>query len=429
MRMSAGLAPAPANVSAPRFAAAYAAFFRQPDVTALVAVALFARMPIGMIGLGMLMFLREALGSYALAGSVCGLYFVALAIGAPVQGRIIDRSGPKLVLGVTGIVQPLALLAVLLLARAGAAYAAVAAAAACAGLFAMPITVLTRTLWRHRFSSEEDLLRAFAIDAVMIEANYALGPAVVAGVFAAAGATAAFGVSIAVLVGGLVAFVVSPALRYFRVTPHEERHLLGPLTEPRLWIVFAATFGIGVAFGCLEVGYPGYATSLALPALGGVWLSVCSVGSALAGTLFGGARLRSSVERQFAVATGLMVLPLLLHAALSSPLAFGVVAFVAGAAIAPSIACQSVLVSRLAPPRYATEAFTWSSTCIMGGVGAGLAVGGWLIEAHGVKTVFVGGAAVMLGVSALAFGLGRLGRSSSAATALATEADRAPADR
>jgi predicted MFS family arabinose efflux permease len=177
------------------------------------------------------------------------------------------------------------------------------------------------------------------------------------------------------------------------------------------------------------VGYPGYATALAAPALGGVWLSVCSAGSALAGTLFGGARLRAPIERQFAVATGLMVLPLLLHAAVASPLAFGGVAFVAGAAIAPSIACQSVLVSRLAPPRYATEAFTWSSTCIMAGVGAGLALGGWAIEAHGVKTVFVGGAAVMLGVSLLALALGRLGGLTAASSSVTVKAGKAPADR
>jgi len=59
-----------------------------------------------------------------------------------------------------------------------------------------------------------------------------------------------------------------------------------------------------------------------------------------------------------------------LHWFVDVPFAFAVVAFVAGAAIAPSIACQSVLVSRLAPSHYATEAFTWSSTFIVSGLGA-----------------------------------------------------------
>ena len=76
-------------------------------------VALLSRMPIGMVGLSMLMFLREALGSYAFAGSISGVYFVAMAVGAPIQGRLIDRSGPKLTLLVTGIVHPLSLLAVI----------------------------------------------------------------------------------------------------------------------------------------------------------------------------------------------------------------------------------------------------------------------------------------------------------------------------
>ncbi len=388
-----------------RFAAQYSDFFRLPDVATLVVVAVFARMHIGMVGLAMLMFLRESLGSYALAGSISGVYFVAMAIGAPIQGRLIDRSGPKRTLLVTGVVQPLSLLAILVLARTDAGFAAVAVAAACAGLFAVPITVLTRTLWRHRFTREEDLRRAYSIDAVMIEVNYALGPAIIAGMLVVTGASNAFALAIAVAIIGLVIFVLSPALRYFRAERWEVRHPLGPLTEPRLWLVLAATFGIGASFGCLEVGYPGYATALATPALGGIFLTVCSIGSAISGTIFGGLALRAPVERQFAIASGLMTLPLLLHAWVEAPVVFAFVAFLAGAAIAPSIACQSVLISRLAPSHYATEAFTWSSTCIMTGVGAGMALGGWLIETQGTKLPFVAGAVAMLAVSLAALAL------------------------
>jgi predicted MFS family arabinose efflux permease len=99
--------------------------------------------------------------------------------------------------------------------------------------------------------------------------------------------------------------------------------------------------------------------------------------------------------------------PLLLHWFVDAPAAFGAVAFLAGAAIAPSIACQSVLVSRLAPSRYATEAFTWGSTFIVSGLGAGMALGGWLIETRGPKAPFLAGAAVMAAVSLGAFLLAR----------------------
>lgn len=382
-----------------RFANQYRDFFRLPDVANLMAVALLSRMPIGMVGLSMLMFLRESLGSYALAGTVSGAYFVAMALGAPIQGRLIDRSGPKLTLAVTGVVHPLALAAILAASRLGAGFPAVVACAAVAGAFAMPITVLTRTLWRHRFTAEDDRRRAFAIDAVMIEVNFTLGPAIVAGVLAFAGALAAFALAIAVTVGALLVFVSSPALRYFRPEKHGDRHMLGPLTEPRLLLVFVATFGLTTSFGLLEVGYPGYATALAAPALGGLLLSVNSLGSATGGAIFGGLAIRAPIERQFAVATAFMIVPLLLHWLVDAPAAFGLVAFLAGAAIAPSIACQSVLVSRLAPSHYATEAFTWSSTFIVSGLGAGMALGGWLIEARGPKSPFLAGAAVMAAVS------------------------------
>jgi MFS family permease len=382
-----------------RFATQYRDFFRLPDVATLMTVALVSRMPIGMVGLSMLMFLREALGSYALAGSVSGVYFVAMAVGAPIQGRLIDRSGPKLTLLVTGFVHPLSLAAILVAARSGAGFPAVAAAAACAGFFAMPITVLTRTLWRHRFTREEDRRRAFAIDAVMIEMNFTLGPAIIAGVLAAASATVAFGLAIGVSVAAVLVFAASPALRYFRAEKHDGRHMLGPLTEPRLLFVFIATFGLATTFGFLEVGYPGYATALAAPALGGILLSVNSLGSATGGAIFGGLTLRAPIERQFAATAGLMIVPLLLHYFVDATVAFAMVAFIAGAAIAPSIACQSVLVSRLAPSHYATEAFTWSSTFIVSGLGAGMAVGGWLVETAGAKSPFLAGAAVMLAVS------------------------------
>jgi MFS family permease len=345
------------------------------------------------------MFCRETLGSYALAGGISGIYFVAMAVGAPIQGRLIDRSGPWLVLIATGIVQPLSLLAIFLAARSDAGYAAIAVAAACAGLFATPITGLTRTLWRHLFTTEEDRRRAFAIDGVLIELNFTVGPAIVAVVLATAGTTAAFLLSLVVTVVAFLIFVTSPAPRHFRAEKHAERHLLGPLTDARLLFVFAGSFGLACGFGLIEVGYPGFATALAVPAYGGILLSVCSAGSALGGAIFGGISLRAPIERQFVVATALMAVPMLLHYYVDGRVLFAFVAFLAGMCIAPSMACQSVLISRLAPSRYATEAFTWSSTFIVGGLGAGMAFGGWLIETQGVKSPFLVGTLVMVIVS------------------------------
>jgi predicted MFS family arabinose efflux permease len=86
----------------------------------------------------------------------------------------------------------------------------------------------------------------------------------------------------------------------------------------------------------------------------------------------------------------------------STTLAFGVVAFLAGALIAPSIASQSVLVSRLAPSKYATEAFTWSTTFIVSGLGAGMALGGFLVEHVSLRAAFATGSAIVAAMALLA---------------------------
>jgi predicted MFS family arabinose efflux permease len=64
-----------------------------------------------------------------------------------------------------------------------------------------------------------------------------------------------------------------------------------------------------------------------------------------------------------------------------------------------------LLVTQQAPARYATEAFTWMSTCIVVGVGAGMAVGGQLVEAVGPWATFGCGAAASLIAAFIAFPL------------------------
>jgi len=384
-----------------RIAGKYLEFLRQPDVARLLAVAFFSRMPIGMVGFAMVMFLREHLGTFTLAGAAVGINFVAMACAAPIQGRLIDRHGPDLLLRVTGVVSPLALLGVLAAALLHAPFWVVASFTVIAGIFAAPITTLTRTLWRHRFEREEDRRTAFALDAVTIEFNFALGPAIVAGILAIFGATAAFAFAIAVVAAAVIVFMSSGILRLFKRVAATERHLLGPLTDARLCLVFVAMFGITTSFGVLEVGYPAFATTIAMPALAGVLLAVNSLGSATGGALYGGMHFKWPLERQFAACMLLMSVPFYLHAEFLQPLAFGVLAFFAGALIAPTLTAHAVLVSRYAPPKYATEAFTWSSTFIVSGLGFGMAMGGAIAETAGLATMFASAAGLVMAMGLL----------------------------
>jgi predicted MFS family arabinose efflux permease len=218
-------------------------------------------------------------------------------------------------------------------------------------------------------------------------------------------ATAAFAIAIGTVVIAVFVFLASPALRYFKLETGVERHLLGPLTEPRLWLVFITTFGLAMGVGFMEVGYPAYGTAQSFPALGGVLLAINSMGSAVGGGIYGGVHFKIPVERQLACALALMAVPLFLHAVVPTTLLFACVAFLAGALIAPSVAAQSVLVSRLAPSRYATEAFTWSSTFIVSGIGAGMALGGAIVETVGIRPAFATGSAIVGAMALLALAI------------------------
>jgi MFS family permease len=386
--------------------ARYRAFFALPDVGRMVAMALLARMPLGTLGLAMLLHVRALTGSFATAGSTVGVYLAATAVTAPVGGRIIDRIGPRLPLIVTGCLCPLALLALLAARPLQLTTPLILLAAGLAGAFAPPITVLTRTMWRYRFEDNPGTRRtAFAVDAVLVELAFTLGPAVTAVLLAIADATVAFAAAIGFTVIAVPVFFASPALKYWRHDAHAERHLLGPLTVPRLLAVYAVSGLLTCSFGLLEVAYPGFATAIGVTALSGVLLALNSVGSAIGGLAYGGLHFNLPIERQLRRVLLLLAAAIGVQMLIASPWMLALIAFLAGFFIAPPLTMVTLLVSANAPPRYATEAFTWSATCVVTGVGAGMAIGGELVEHAGAQAVFGASALAALAAAACALPL------------------------
>lgn len=386
----------------------YRAFLRAPQLVATFALTWLARTPIATVTLGMLLHVRELTGSFTPAGVAVGSYFVAMACTAPVLGRYIDRHGPRLALAVTGTVSPLALFAILAAGPFGLTPAAIAALAAVAGAFAPPVTTLTRASLRQRFASDEDRNTAFALDTVLIEMAFALGPLVIAGLLAFGGAMLAFAFSCVLASLAAPVFALSPAPKYLRPEPDAQRHLLGPLTEPRLIAVFVVVFFVTSTFGLLEVAYPAFGAAKGSLAQGATLIAVNSVGSAVGGLLYGGLDWTVPPARRLPAILALMLIPVTLQAFVSHVAVLAVLAFIGGLLIAPAMTVVMVLVSTHAPSRYATEAFTWASSGIVAGIGAGSAVGGRLVEGYGPSAVFL--TAALCTFAALGFAWSTRGR-------------------
>src|SRR5207249_8490417 len=92
---------------------------------------------------------------------------------------------------------------------------------------------------------------AYALDGVLIELAFTVGPMLVALMLSVATPTAAFAMAWCFCVASVPLFLASPALRYWRHEPHVQRHLLGLLTDGRLFFVYGTTFLFTFALGLL----------------------------------------------------------------------------------------------------------------------------------------------------------------------------------
>jgi MFS family permease len=369
--------------------ARYARLLAIPELTAALAASLVGRLPIGITGLSVLLLVKSSSGSFASAGAATACYIAGLAALAPVAGRLIDRRGPRPVLLACGVLNPLSLAALVALIQGGASAWAWLPLAATAGATFPPITVCMRTLFRQRLADNPLLATAYSLESVVIEAIFILGPMLVAAFVAISSASIAVLFAAACCAVGTQLFLRSPAVRKWHLEPYRDSSLLGPLASPRFLSLLAVVLCYSIAFGLVEIGATGYAAEAGGPALAGLLLGLMSVGSALGGLVYGTRSWHIPLARQFSITLALMgagILPLAWPVGLWE---FAVFAILAGVVMAPVLTMQSMLVASTAPSDSSAEAFTWSATGLLTGIGLGFAAGGAILQASGPATVFV----------------------------------------
>ena len=384
--------------------ARYRALFHVPHVRRLVLSGLLARLPMGMIGLALLLLVRENGGSYSAAGAVSGAYFVATAVGAPIAGRLVDRRGQTRILLRRALIFPALLFAVCALALVDAPIAAVAVCAGAAGALMPPVGFLAaRPL-------AADVRRRGAACRRLCARSIAAGDHVHRRPTARrAPHRCRLACSCSRRRGGD---------RRCRDDDHRARpsgtrvasrrkacgSILGALESRGVTTIISLSVCLGVAFGATEVGFPAFAEGHGGAELGSIPLALFAGGS-LVGGLIAGAHVTVSPVRLLRFSSLLLVVGIALPLLGWSLPSMAVLAFLAGVPIAPVVMSAYGLVDAVAKRGTAAEAFAWITTAVFVGFSAGMALGGSLIDAFGVRASF-GFAVAATSVGAILVALG-----------------------
>lgn len=377
----------------------YRVLLSGPGIPRLFVASIVGRLPIGMSGLAILLLVQSESGSFAAGGMATGCYVAGLACVAPLLGRIIDRNGPRITLLTCALLFPASMAALITAVAAAASTPLVLVCAIAAGATFPPMTVCMRTYLRQRVAGDVALSTAYSADSILIEVMFIAGPMLVAFFVAYATPSAAVWFSAACGFAGALLFL--GALGEWKIAPRREHTLLGPLAQREFVLLIAIVLCYALAFGLTELAVAAAASEANRPALAGVFLGLMSAGSAFGGLAYGSRSWRGPLLRQFSITLAVMGSGLLVLAGPWSVITFSALCVFAGIVMAPALIIQSMLVAKTARPEHVTEAFTWSSSGLLAGIGFGMAAGGALVEwGRSPAALCVAGAAALTAAAA-----------------------------
>jgi MFS family permease len=357
---------------------AYLTVWRLPSAPVLLLAGFAGRLPSAMVPLALLLMVQQQTGSYAVAGLASATLGIASAVMAPILGRLADQRGPRPILFAQAAAYPLLLALLIAVVLGGGADVLVVAAAALAGMATPLVSGTVRALW----SRVDVRVRptAYALDATATELVFVVGPSLVAvlAVFVSPAAAVAVAAGLGVL--GALGIATSAATRAYEPVVGSRAGLFSTVLTPGMPRLLLSGAALMLGFGALEVAIPAFADSVGSPGLSGLLLALWALGSVTGGLWFGARVLSTSLPRQYRLLLLGVTIGLAPLAWISSPWALGVLLFLGGTAIAPTLTVQNTLVGSMAPVHATTEAFTWLSTITVGASAIGAALGGALIE-------------------------------------------------
>ncbi|MEU0029559.1 MFS transporter [Streptomyces sp. NPDC006335] len=378
----------------------YRALFAAPGSKGFSAAGFVGRMPLSMMGIGVVTMISQLTDRYGLAGSLSATIALAAAAIGPQVSRLVDLHGQRRVL------RPATLVA--LVASAGMLLAAHLrwpdwVLFVCAvGIGSVPsLGAMIRARWAALYRDTPQLHTAYSFESVIDEVCFIFGPIISIGL-----STAWFPEAGPLLAACFLAVGVFwlTAQRATEPAPHPRGQDGGrtALRSPGLQVLVATFVATGAIFGAVDVVTVAFADEQGHKGAASLVLALYAAGSCVAGLVFGLLHFGGRPEPRWLLgicAMAVSMIPLLLVGNLPF---LAVALFVAGLSIAPTMITTMSLIEQHVPRAQLTEGMTWISTGLAVGVALGSSVAGWVIDAAGARAGY--GVPAVSGAVAVAVG-------------------------
>ncbi|MGW0999996.1 MFS transporter [Streptomyces sp. NPDC002520] len=381
----------------------YRALFAEPGTKAFSAAGFLGRMPLSMMGIGVVTMVSQISGRYGLAGALSATIALSAAVIGPQISRLVDQHGQRRVLRPATLAALAAATGLLLAAHLRWPDWTLFVCAA--GIGSVPsLGAMIRARWAALYAGTPKLHTAYSFESVVDETCFIFGPIISIGL-----STAWFPEAGPLLAACFLAVGVFwlTTQRATEPEPHPRAQQGGgsALRSPGLQVLVATFAATGAVFGAVDVVTVAFADERGHKGAASVVLALYAAGSCVAGMVFGLLRPGGAPERRWllgVVTMAVSMIPLLLVGNL--PL-LAVALFVAGLSIAPTMITTMSLIEKHVPRANLTEGMTWVSTGLAVGVALGSSAAGWVIDAAGARA----GYGVPVASGAVAVTVGFLG--------------------
>lgn len=380
----------------------YRAIFAAPGSRAFSAAGFVGRLPLSMMGIGIVTMISQLTGRYGLAGALSATLAMSAAVLGPQISRLVDRHGQARVLRPATLAALGAVAGLLICAMQKAPDWTLFVFSAAAGCVPS-VGSMTRARWAEIYrGSPRELHTAYSWESIADEVCFIVGPIVSIGLSTAWFPEAGPLLAAAFLVVG-VFWLTSQ--RATEPVPHPREHHTGgsALRSPGLQVLVVTFVATGAIFGAVDVVTVAFADEQGHKAAASLVLAVYALGSCLAGAVFGLLHLKGPASRRWLVGVCAMAVSMI-PLQLAGNLPFLAVAlFVAGLSIAPTMVTTMALIEAHVPRSNLTEGMTWTSTGLAVGVALGSSAAGWVVDAAGADAGYVVPAAAGAVAAGVAF--------------------------